>query len=574
MPFPTRHRSIRTMPTRLPRHARLHIAAAATTVAVVLLAILIAPTGASAATRDPVVNAIVQARMKRVLTYAEYREARRDWVLAARAQRTARNPSRRKVVADARKRVYGLARTRQLTPDRIKPVMLGIKATTWTMLHGSFPKHEQEVTIPGEVVVFTYYYGSGVQFQPFETFKQGMRELNQAEPDVEAARKIADRMLELKQDRGTSTTWEYFFPWGGPSRPWTSAISQALATEFFWRVGQSVDESERAPYDEVTDRIARSFMRSTRFGGVGVPEGDGRYYVMYSFNPSQRILNGHLQVLINLNRYAAGSGSPVARRVVDLGIKAVLPLLPRFDTGAWSNYQPGQEANLNYHEFQAGQLVKLGDETGDQTLADYGARFTTYTETPPTVTFPSSLYPAIFPAGDGFRDSIDVPLLLDKRAKVTLLVRDEDGDEVARTSISSGRGATKVTWDGTLTNGTRAPAGSYTGRLTATDIAGNRAFVDLEAPLRVIADETAPVMRLLTMRERRGTTIVTVNAFDMGSAWIVARIKVDGKVVAFARGPRAGTINLRTHRPLATVKQGQLLLSDTSGNTFTYDLSS
>ncbi len=540
-----------------------------------VLGTLVAPSQAHAASKDPVVQAIIDARMKREISYAQIHQMRRDWAWSARAARGAKTWSRRKAVRDVRALTLRLARSGQLRDaQRIEPVMLSVRATTWTMMRGSFPRHEEEVTIPGEVVVFTYYRGRGVQFQPFETLKQGMRELNQAEPDMVAARRIADRLLDLSVRRRTSIIWEYYFPFGGPERPWTSAISQALASEFFDRVGLGVDASEREPYANAAEDVARSFLRPTRFGGVGTSEGDGRYYVMYSFHPSQRILNGHLQALINLNRYAASSGSRPARRAVDLGVTAVLPLLPRFDTGAWSNYQPGQEAELGYHEFQSGQLVKLGDEMGNETFAEYGARFSTYLETPPTVTFPSALYAAIFPARDGLRDSVTVPVTVDKRARVTLLVTDSDGKEVARTSEWTGRGTVELTWDGELADGSRAPAGAYSGRITATDVVGNRAFVPLEAPLRVIADETAPTLRLLTLRERGGTTIVTASAFDFASATITARIRVDGRVVAFARGGRSGTITLRTRRPLEAVKRGVLTLTDTSGNVFSYDLSS
>ena len=541
----------------------------------VALPTLFAPASADAATRDPVLRAIIDARMDREISYAQMRDMRNAWAWSARAQRGAKTWSRRKAVRDVRALTLDLARRGYLAnAERLEPALLSVRATTWTMMRGSYPRHEQEVTIPGEVVVFTYYSGRGVQFQPFETLKQGMRELNQAEPDLVAARAIADRLLELKVRQRSSIIWEYYFPFGGPSRPWTSAISQALATEFFDRVGQGVDPAERAPYAEAAEDVARSFLRSTSVGGVGTSEGEGRYYVMYSFHPSQRILNGHLQALINLNRYAASSGSRPARRAMELGVRAVVPMLARFDTGAWSNYQPGQEAELGYHEFQAGQLVKLGDETGNESFVEYGARFTKYLETPPTVTFPTALYKAIFPADDGFRDSIDVPLRVDKRSRVTLLVTDSDGTEVARTSTWTGRGDETLTWDGELADGSRAPAGAYTGRITATDVAGNRAFVPLEAPLRVIADETAPTIRLLTLRERRGWSIVTVNAFDMGSASITARIRVGGRIVAFARGGRAGTITLRTKRPLSTVRSGTLLLRDTSGNELSYDLSS
>jgi hypothetical protein len=556
------------MPNHLPRHVVLSVLA----LAACFLASCTGTAVAAPKKPDRVLQAIAAAQKSGAMTAIQARRARLDWTASARAQRTARSGSRRAAVAAVRGLTTRLATRGQLTPDRVQSALLSVRATTWTMLHGSYPGHEQEVTIPGEPLVFTYYSGRGVQYQPFETFKEGMRALNQKTPDIDSARTIADRMLQLSQKRGTSRTWEYFFAFGGPERPWTSAISQALATEFYYRVGELVDEASRPTYTTAAEEITRSFLRAPGVGGVGVPEAGGRYYVMYSFAPSQRILNGHLQVLLNVNRYANATGSAAAKRVVALGRAAVLPLLPRFDTGGWSNYQPGQEAELGYHEFQSEQLVKLGEELPDTTLAEYGDRFESYLVTPPNLTFGVQSFPAVFPAADGLRDGIDVPVVIDKRSRLTLIVSDEAGAEVNRVIVTGSAGRRTVRWNGVDSKGARAAAGSYTGRLVATDIVGNRASYDLPSPLRVVADTTPPSVRLVALRERRGTSIVSVNAFDMASAWITMRLTIDGRAVAFGKGRRSGTTTLTTRRALADVKRGVLTLVDTSGNAFTYPL--
>lgn len=438
----------------------------------------------------------------------------------------------------------------------------------------SFPGHEQELTLPNEVVVFTFYSGRGVQVQPFETLKQGLRELNQLTPDVDAARAIADRLIALSVPQGDAMTWEYYFPFGGPSRPWSSTMSQALATEFFQRVGAALPEAERAPYAAAAEGAARAFLRSPSRGGVAVAEGPGRFYLMYPFAPAQRILNGHLQSLLNLNRYATASGSPVAARVVRQGIAAVLPLLPRFDTGAWSNYQLGQEADLNYHEFQSEQLVKLGEELQDEIFATYGERFTTYLQTPPKLTLGASDWPSIIPAPDGFRDRITIRYALDKRARVTLVVSDANGAEVWRGSESGGRGSDAIAWGARTASGAIAPDGEYTGRLTSTDIVGNRAVTEIEAPLRVTRDQLAPELRLMVLRERGAASIVTATALDAGSAYIVAQVRIDGRIVASARGGRVARLTMRVPRPISDVRRGTLVLRDSTGNEQTTPLGS
>lgn len=528
---------------------------------------LLAPAAGAAPPKDPVVKAINTAKVAGRITAADARDLRRTWAASARGARGARTSSRRASIIAVRAYTIRLARSGGLTSERLKPALLSVEATTWTMLKSKdFPSHEEEVEIPGEVVIFTYYSGRGVQFQPFETYKQGLRELNTLKPDVEAARAIADRMLELAVPRGPALTWEYFFPFGGPSRPWTSAISQAVATEFFYRVGAAVPETDRARYAGAAEAAARSFQLGTRRGGVASPQGKGSFYVMYPFAPSQRILNGHLQVLLNVNRYANASGSKVARNVVDKGIAGVLPMLPKFDTGAWSNYQPGQEAELGYHEFQTEQLVKLGDETTNKTFVMYGARFTQYLETPPTITFPSSPLIPIFAARDGFRDALRVPYVIDKRANATMVVSDSTDREVRRISYKRGRGAGAIVWNGLDARGKPVPPGNYTARFTVTDIVGNRAFVVHERPLRVVKDVLPPTLRLMTVRERGTSTLVTASAFDVHSGYITAMVRVDGRVFAARRAPRSGNVTLRVTKAMREVSRGELVLRDTSGN--------
>lgn len=537
-------------------------------IAAITLLVAGAPS-AGAATRDPVLRAIDSATSAKAITRVQRSRLRATWLQSARAARNARAGSRRSNIIAVRAYVSNLARRGQLRADRLEAALLSVKATTYVMTKSrTFPAHEAELRVPGEIVVFTYYSGRGVQYQPFESFKLGMRYLNSLEPDVAKARALADRMLELSQVRGTSRIWEYFFVFGGPSTPWTSAISQALGTEFFYRLAALVPEAERAPYDDAARRMTNSFLRSTRAGGVSTPEGSGRFYTMYNFNPGQRILNGHLQVLINLNRYATATGSVAARRVVDLGLAAVLPLMPKFDTGAWSRYQLGQEANLNYHQFMTDQLVKLGKELKDPTLQDYADRFETYLVTPPQVTVPATSWPTIIPARDGFRDSIAIRYRVDKRARTTMIIEDADGNEVRRLSAYAGGGVLgTLRWDGRNAKGAVVPDGSYSARLTITDVVGNRAYGSLTGSLDVARDTEAPTLRTLSLSPRAGgKSTMVLRVSDTGSAWVTAQVKLGRRVVATKRGPRAGRIVLVIDRTPAQLRSATVVLVDSSGN--------
>ncbi|MCW2962561.1 MAG: D-glucuronyl C5-epimerase domain protein, partial [Thermoleophilia bacterium] len=457
--------------------------------------------------------------------------------------------------------------------DRIVPVLLSVKATTEHMMARTpFPTHEDEYRIAGDVAVFTYYRGRGMQFQPFETFKVGMSYVNRIDPEVDKAREVADRMLQLSVRTGSALVWEYYFPFGGPATPWTSSISQALGTEFFTRTAINLPEAERAPYLATSDAMIRSFQRSTRMGGVSVTEGTGRFYVMYPFNPAQRILNGHLQVLENLSRLQALTPSPAAQAVVDAGVAGVLPLLPSFDTGGWSNYQPGQEAELGYHEFQTEQLVRLGKLTGNTTFRDFGDRFQLYLLTPPTVVVPETGWLPIIPAVDGYRDTIVVSYTVNKRSRDELRIYDVDGEHVRTLGTSGGRGTHKVTWDGRTGAGVIVPDGAYTAKLKTTDVVGNFRTGDVVQQLRVERDVVAPTLGSIALTPRGRTTIVKVKAADLGSAWVNARIVLGKTSVVSRRGPRMGTITLVVPRTVAQVRTGVLRLEDSSGNVLEHPI--
>jgi len=378
-------------------------------------------------------------------------------------------------------------------------------------------------------------------------------------------------MRELSVWHGDALVWEYYFPFGGPSTPWTSSISQALGVEFFHRLGKAVPAGEGTPYADTAAAMTQSFLRSTRAGGVFTPQGAGRWYLLYPFNPGQRILNGHLQVLVNLGRYYADTQSPQAKVVVDQGVVAVTPLLSQFDTGAWSNYQLGQEAELGYHEFQTSQLVKLGEELANPTFLEYGSKFQAYLETPPLTTVPATMWPAIIPAQDGYRDDVVLRYRVDKRSRDTLRIYGPTDIEIRAISISGGRGTHVIRWDGRA-RGTLQPDGEYRATITSVDVAGNAATVDVPEPLVISRDVEAPTYSRLILKERGAFTVVVVRAGDLGSAYVNASVRIGRTTIGSRRGPRMGQITLLLPRTIDQVRAGSLVLTDASGNSLVVPL--
>jgi hypothetical protein len=529
------------------------------------------PMRAAARPKDPVLTAIAAAVKVKALTPADAVKLRAVWSTSARAERTARTGARRSNIRAVRAYATNLARHRALTPTRLKPVFLSIDATTKILgSRRAMPRHEQVVRVPGELAVFKYYSGRGVQFQPFETFKLGVGYLTQDPPRTGAARKLADRMLELGTVNRTATSWEFHFPFGGPASPWRSAIAQAHALRMYALLAQQVPEAERPKYTAAADAIVQSFNQGTAGGGVAVNEGPGKFYVMYSFNPAQRILNGHLQSLLSLWRYSQQTGSPAARAAYDRGYAALVPIISKFDTGDWSRYQYNQEADREYHSFMTEQLQDLARETRDPMFVLYARRFRIYLEEPASlgIRVPTPL-PSIVLPKDGYRDTIALRFELNKNARVTAIITDGNGMEVRRITAAAARGINTIYWDGKDAMGAQAPDDAYLARFSVIDRFGRRSAANVTQPLVIEHDTEPPLPILATLIESAdGTsTQVTINVQETASRWYEGQLFIAGAAITDVVHVKSGPITFTVPRPRAEVLTASVHFVDSSGNT-------
>ncbi|MCW2922113.1 MAG: D-glucuronyl C5-epimerase domain protein [Thermoleophilia bacterium] len=528
------------------------------------------PPAKPAKPKDPVLAAIAAALDAKAITPAKAVAYRTTWRSSARSERTARAGARRANIHAVRAYATTLARRRGLTPQRLEPVFLTIRATA-TILgsHRRMPHHEQELRLPGEPLVFTFYSGRGVQFQPFESFKLGTSYLAGATPRVGAARRVADRMLELGTTTNGATTWEFFFPFGGPAAPWRSAIAQALGLRLYSGLAQNVPDDQRARYIAAADSIVKSFSRAPSAGGVASPQGDGSFYVMYSFSSRQRILNGHLESLLNLYRYSLDTGSTEAQEAYDRGYAALVPLMPRFDRGDWSNYQPGQEAEREYHEFMTTQFAYLARETRDPFFIDYARRFRIYLEEPASLGVRVVLLPSLVRPKDGYRDTIPVRFEVNKAARVTLIVSDTNGREQRRITSSARRGINTMYWDGRTSAGRDALDGTYQGRFSTVDRFGRRSATTINQQFIVEHDTQPPIPILATLTPTAdGTgTQVTINVEETSSRWYEGQLFIAGTAISEVVRVKSGPITFIVPRPRAEVETATVRLVDNSGNS-------
>jgi hypothetical protein len=151
------------------------------------------------------------------------------------------------------------------------------------------------------------------------------------------------------------------------------------------------------------------------------------------------------------------SGDPLASQLFNAGNAEAKAEVPRYDTGAWSLYQPGSEDTLSYHQLVTGFLQQLCQRTGAQVYCVTAQHFVQYLHTPPAL----QQLTQTAPRGTSFA----LRYSLSKYSHVGIVIT-QGGTTVFATSAYFGYG----------TDDFSVPAlrsGTYSVRLAATDLAGN-----------------------------------------------------------------------------------------------------
>jgi hypothetical protein len=271
-----------------------------------------------------------------------------------------------------------------------------------------------------------------------------------------ALRQLVGEMVPLASDRGGFPAWEYFFRFGGGVPPWSSSISQGTAVQSLARAGNLL--ADPALTDLALRALALFEQPPPR--GVRVDDGNGAFYVIYTFAPSLRVLNAHLQAVVGLFDVAQLTGDPRAQALFAAGDSEARAIVPSYDTGKWSMYSQSSESDLSYHQLVTGFLANLCKRVAQPVYCDTATRFKEYESEPPAVAANTSRIRTGRSARIGFR--------LDKISRVGMTVRTSDGATVLSTSAVVGRGTRYFTWS------RPAKPGLYRLTITATDLAGNR----------------------------------------------------------------------------------------------------
>jgi hypothetical protein len=352
--------------------------------------------------------------------------------------------------------LHAIAAAGLLTPSRLPVLFLTLERNRQWWGSGPLLTNWQRVEFAGSQLVWQYYAGQGIELQQLGSFGKAQWYCAAGLRYAKQCRSMVAELLPLAAQRAGGLTWEYYFNFDGGAPPWTSAMSQGTALQ---TLADAYRTLRTRAYLEAAQRALPVFSAPPP-AGVAVPTKAGRRYLQYSFAPapSQDVINGFLQSLIGLGDYAQVSDNPTAARLFAAGDAEARAEVPRFDTGAWSLYQPGEEDSLDYHTLVTGFLHQLCAMTGARVYCTTAARFERYLKTPPALQLLTTRLRVGRLGAVAFQ--------LSKVSRVGITVS-RAGRTVFLTSADFSHGRH------TFTVPALSPGGTYTVVLDATDLAGN-----------------------------------------------------------------------------------------------------
>jgi hypothetical protein len=549
-----------------------------TALAVALSLVLAAHTGAARAqvsarqaahAAASVRNTLTIAAKAGRLTAADRYRYRRSLRLAMGVSRTLDLPAkarRRDELASQIVMLATLASRSKLTPDRMRPLFRQLDANRVWFAAGGPPKPLARVAVPGDPLVYAYYPGHGLQFQPL--FNWTKVNGYWFAKDYAGMQELIDELAPLAvPQRGGWVSWEYAFDYPGSRAPWLSGMAQGVAIQALARGWQATgNERDLALAQQALPGLGRRLAS----GGLLVESARGRWWPLYAERPSLRVLNGDLQAVISLYDYAAITGDPQALAWAQDGARAAAAVLPKYDTGAWSRYHRSREADLGYHDLMTLQLRQLALKTGNPVFRTYADRFAAYRVTPPVISAATNRTEPAYPSVDGSpRAVVGGGGRLSKISHVTLVVTDAAGSTVAASRLGTHRrGLLKVKWNAHVRRRPAVP-GAYQLWLTATDLAGNRSPRTPVGVAAVERDTNPPAVRRLRVGRDAGNVRLRWDSTDNAARHLRIRVSVAGRT-AMLRG-----VALRGRRTLAlSAPAGAftawITVTDESGNAVAF----
>jgi hypothetical protein len=267
-----------------------------------------------------------------------------------------------------------MAADRAFTGSRLPALFATLNAnrTWWTT--GPLLSYGERVQIAGSPILWEYYPGEGIELTELGNFGKVNGYYTGGRRYRSQMHALLDALIPLAARRAHGIAWEYYFDFDGGVPPWTSAMSQGTA---LIALARGYKAFKNPSYLAVAKRALPVFSAAPPTG-VSVKTARGRRYLLYSFAPGAAVINGFLQTLIGLYDYAKVTGNPTAQRLFAEGDAEARHELPRYDTGNWSLYQPGELASVSYHELVTQFLQELCSKTKAHVYCYYAQRFEGY----------------------------------------------------------------------------------------------------------------------------------------------------------------------------------------------------
>lgn len=328
--------------------------------------------------RRTVRGELARLRRRHEITDAAYRRFLRAYGSATRAAQ--RFGGTRRAELDA---VIGnlqsIAARGSLTASRLPALLVTLDRNRRWWTTGPLLSPGARVEFAGSQLVWEYYAGQGIELQELGSFGKADGLYTAGRSHYGAMRQLLAEIIPLAARRAGGRTWEYYFGFGGGLPPWTSAMSQGTALEALTRAYKAFGA---ASYLRVAHR-ALPVLGAAPPRGVSVRTRRGRRFLLYSFAPGAKVINGFLQTLIGLYDYAHASGDRRAAALFRQGDAEARAEVPHYDTGSWSLYQPGVLDSIDYHKLVTGFLEELCSRTHARVYCRTAAHFRRYLRHPP-----------------------------------------------------------------------------------------------------------------------------------------------------------------------------------------------
>jgi hypothetical protein len=291
-------------------------------------------------------------------------------------------PARRTQLAYETVLLHDLAASGQMTGPRLPVLFLTLQRNAQWWQTGAMLSSGQRVQFAGSKLVWQYYPGQGIQLQVLGTFGEADGYYAAGKGSYPQLASLMSEMIPLAVRRAGAVTWEYYFNFDGGRPPWVSGMAQATGIEALTNAYKATGQQS---YLTLAHQ-ALPLLSAAPPTGVGVRTARGWRFLQYSFAPRVDIINAFLQTLIGLDSYAQVSRDQTAQQLFTAGNAQAESELPSFDTGSWSLYQPGVEDDLSYHQLVTGFAKNLCTLTKASVYCNTATAFQGDLTTPPALT--------------------------------------------------------------------------------------------------------------------------------------------------------------------------------------------